>query len=51
MLFLEQYGILKVTKEQYETLDKEAILKTQKKPMAMPALQTIETITWKIIHR
>ena len=29
-VILEQYGILKVTKEQYETLDKEAILKTQK---------------------
>lgn len=29
-VILEQYGILKVTKEQYETLDKEAILKIQK---------------------
>lgn len=29
-VILEQYGILKVTKKQYETLDKEAILKTQK---------------------
>ena len=29
-VILEQYGILKVTKEQYETLNKEAILKIQK---------------------
>lgn len=29
-VILEQYGILKVMKEQYETLDKEAILKIQK---------------------
>lgn len=29
-VILEQYGVLKVTKEQYETLDKKAILKTQK---------------------
>lgn len=29
-VILEQYGLLKVTKKQYETLDKEAILKAQK---------------------
>ncbi len=29
-VILEQYGVLKVTKEQYESLDKNAILKTQK---------------------
>ena len=39
-VILEQYGILKVTKEQYETLDKEAILKIQKEAYGYACLTT-----------
>lgn len=37
-VILEQYGVLKVTREQYEMLDKAAILKIQKEPYGYACL-------------
>ena len=49
-VILEQYGVLKVSEEQFDNLDQEYLLKNRKHPTVMPVSQTTKIIIRKTVR-